>query len=194
MYLRQSNSANQVSSPASLSQYTTFTSSPLPLNQASDVPQGSTNTARDGAQIQTGQSTLHWNSLERNLTTNRLTPGDYISKDIASSDLWSAAYREAVESLGEEIDPAALEGKNIAQLFRELEDIEKEVTHESAFVRGVRYLDSLQVPLENFKLGLDLAAPLANLEPTATTVVGVVRAVTAVSSVHSVEIFLHQKY
>jgi hypothetical protein len=49
------------------------------------------------------------------------------------------------------------------------------------FLRGVAYLRSIQVPLERFKLALDLASPLANLDPAASTVIGVVRSVTAVS-------------
>ncbi|GMG12987.1 unnamed protein product [Aspergillus oryzae] len=103
---------------------------------------------------------------------------------INSSDIWSAAYREAVESLRDGIDIAILEGRNIAQLFTELDQLEREVTQESAFDRGLRCLRSLQVPLERFKLLLDLATPLAAIEPTATAVVGVLRGVTAVSFIH----------
>jgi hypothetical protein len=102
--------------------------------------------------------------------------------DPYSSDIWSTAYREAVDSLGKDIDVAILKGENVAQLFRQLEEIDREAAQESVFLRGVRYLHSLQVPLERFKLALDLASPLANIEPTAGTVFGVVRGVTAVSS------------
>jgi hypothetical protein len=98
-----------------------------------------------------------------------------------SSDLWSAAYREAVERLGEDLDVAILQGKNAAQLFKELEAIEKDATQESAFLRGVEYLRSIQVPLERFKLALDLASPLTSIEPATSTVFGVVRSVSAVS-------------
>ena len=98
-----------------------------------------------------------------------------------SSDLWSAAYREAVNSLGDDIDVAILKGKNVALLFRELEAIDKDVTEESAFLRGVRYLRELQVPLERFKLALDLASPLTDVEMASAAVFGVVRGVTAVS-------------
>lgn len=62
----------------------------------------------------------------------------------------------------------------------ELESIDSETTRKSAFLRGVAYLRSIQVPLERFKLALDLASPLANLDPVASTVIGVVRSVTAV--------------
>jgi hypothetical protein len=87
-----------------------------------------------------------------------------------------------VESLGEEIDVISLKGKSITQLFRDLEDIQKGETHDSAFLRGVKYLQSLRVPLETLKLALDLASPLSSLEPTAATVVGVTRSVVAVMS------------
>ena len=98
-----------------------------------------------------------------------------------SEDLWSLAYKDAVESLSEEIDVAILKGKNIEQLFQDLETMNMTATHESAFLRGVEYLRSIQVPLQNFKLALDIATPLAGLEPTAGTVFNVVKGVTAVS-------------
>lgn len=154
----------------------------MPLNQAGDVPGESTNTGNDETQMQTGQSTHHLNSLERNPTINRLTIGDDSGK-IVPSDLWSAAYREAIENFEEGIDIAMLGGKNAVQLFRELQETGKEVAHESAFLRGVSFLHSLEIPLERFKLLIDLASPLATCEPTATTVVGVLRSVTVVSLV-----------
>ncbi len=113
-------------------------------------------------------------------TADPSTLSDDASNSLVPSDLWSAAYREAVEGLGKDIDVAILMGSNVAQLFKQLEEIDKEATRESAFVRGVAYLRSIQVPLERFKLALDLASPLSSIEPTATTVIGVVRGVTAV--------------
>ncbi|SPO01953.1 related to vegetatible incompatibility protein HET-E-1 [Cephalotrichum gorgonifer] len=113
------------------------------------------------------------------------TSGSSVTHDVGSaivpSDLWSAAYHEAVDSLGEDIDVAILKGNNVAQLFRELEEIDKNATKESAFLRGVEYLRSLQVPLERFKLALDLASPLTAAEPTTSAVFGVVRGVTAIA-------------
>lgn len=125
------------------------------------------NTGNNEAHTQPDQSTLRQKPLAGGV--------------IASSDLWSAAYREAVESLSEEIDIAALEGKNVAQLFNELEEIETGTTNESVFLRGLKRLRALEPALQNLKLALDLASPLAHLEPTARTVVGVVSSVTAVS-------------
>lgn len=98
-----------------------------------------------------------------------------------TSDLWSAAYREAVKSLGQDINSAILKGENVAELFKQLEDIDNETTNDSAYLRGVNRLKSIKKPLERFKQVLDMAAPFASIDPTASTVVGVVRGVTAVS-------------
>ena len=100
---------------------------------------------------------------------------------MAPSDLWSKAYREAVQNMGQDVNLAILEGENIAQLFKKLEGVDKDATDKSVFLRGVRYLHSIQVPLERFKLALDLTTPLTALGPTASTVFGVIRGVTAVS-------------
>ena len=150
------------------------------MNQVSDLSRESTTSRDDEAQIQTHRSALQTSESEQNSTDRSNLDHDTGSVAV-SSDLWSEAYREAVDNIGKDIDVAILTGKNVAQLFRELEEIDKEATQESAFLRGVRYLHSIQVPLERFKLALDLASPLTNLEPTATTVFGVVRSVTAVS-------------
>jgi hypothetical protein len=109
------------------------------------------------------------------------TPEPGIEVAVAPSDLWSKAYQEAVQNMGQDVDVAILKGENIAQLFKELERVDKDATDESAFLRGVRYLNSIRIPLERFKLALDLTAPLTALEPTTSTVFGVIRGVTAVS-------------
>lgn len=174
----QSDHANQASSLNSSSRHATCTASSLSFNT----------TRNDVARTQPDQSTLittvYTRSLEQNSSPNHSVPGIDNRSVIVSSDIWSAAYREAVESLGKDIDAAILQGDNVAQLFRQLEDIDKEATQESVFLRGVRYLHSIQVPLETFKLALDLASPLTSAEPTSAMVFGVVRSVTAVSSFH----------
>jgi hypothetical protein len=139
----------------------------------------------------------HTSGPEPNSFANHSTLGNDIDDVILPSDIWSKASDEAVKSLGNDIDNAILKGENVAQLFRQLEEIDKEATQESIFLRGVRYLHSLQVPLEIFKLALDLASPLTNIEPTAATVFGVVRGVTAVSSFHRIitpRIFYESSY
>lgn len=115
------------------------------------------------------------------MTAPRSAIGGDLRNVAGSSDLWSAAFCEAVESLRGDIDIATLKGKDAAHLLKELEDVAKEATETSVFLKGLKYLQSLQVPLQRFKDVLDLASPLANLEPTAATVLGVVRGLTAVS-------------
>ena len=126
----------------------------------------------------------HISGLEQNFFANHSTLGDGIDVVILPPDIWSKAYDEAVKSFGKDINNVILKGENVAQLFRQLEEIDKEATQESVFLRGVKYLHSLQIPLERFKLALDLASPLTNIEPTAATVFGVVKSVTAVSLFH----------
>ncbi|EXV04769.1 hypothetical protein X797_002451 [Metarhizium robertsii] len=108
-------------------------------------------------------------------------PSQAVVDDAAPSDLWSAAYREAVESLGEDIDVAILKGKGIEQLFHQLEELNTELTEQSAFLAGVEYLQRIKVPLEKFKLALDLATPLTDMQPVSAAVFGVVKGVTAIA-------------
>ncbi|KAF7591584.1 hypothetical protein BBP40_001332 [Aspergillus hancockii] len=105
---------------------TSTTNNSLLLNEASGVLSQSTNTWNDEPQIENGRSALTLGRLEQSLANERSTLESNMDS-IVSSDPWSAAYREAVENLGEEIDIVILEGKNVAQLFRELEEIEKEI-------------------------------------------------------------------
>ena len=106
-----------------------------------------------------------------------------ITKDDAAgigfTDMWSAAYREAVFSFGDDVKSVILKGERIETLLKSLEETNEELAGDSLFRRGVR---RLQGPLKNFKLALDMASPLASIEPTASTAVGVVSCVTAVSS------------
>lgn len=126
--------------------------------------------------INNGQSSTNVDNVVRAQTSQGV-----ILAHQTCPDIWSAAYREAIESFGKDINVAIFKGSSAAQLFRQLEEIDKDASQESAFIRGVAFLRSIQIPLERFKLALDLASPLSNLEPTAATVVGVVKSVTAVS-------------
>ena len=119
----------------------TFTASSLPLNQVSDVSRESATTRADEAQIQTDQSALQTTILNRILLIGRLL--------ITTPAVWLF-----LQTFG-------------AQHFVK-QWIHQEATQESAFLRAVRYLQSIQLRLERFKLALDLATPLARLEPTAT--------------------------
>ncbi|KAK9434875.1 NACHT domain protein [Metarhizium brunneum] len=121
----------------------------------------------------------------RSISTSHHTtidePSQAVVDDAPASDLWSAAYREAVESLGEDIDVAILKGKGIEQLFHQLEELNTELTEQSAFLAGVEYLQRIKVPLEKFKLALDLATPLTDMQPVSAAVFGVVKGVTAIA-------------
>ncbi|KAL2812448.1 hypothetical protein BDW59DRAFT_155281 [Aspergillus cavernicola] len=164
------------SEPTSIPHRAKLTAGSLPVDQATEIPMETTNAGTDKA-----QTTLCRRGHERNLTTGHLDLGDNVGSVIVPSDLWSAAYREAVDNMKEEIDVAILTGKSIEQLFRELEDFGSQAANESAFVRGVHCLRSLQVPLERLKLALDVASPLTSIEPTTNAVFGVVRGVTAIA-------------
>ncbi|KAF7948394.1 uncharacterized protein EAE97_003805 [Botrytis byssoidea] len=122
---------------------------------------------------------IHLSGIEDDSSSNHLTPGAEIDLAIVSLDVWSAAYREAVNSLGKDINLTILRSENLAELFKQLETIDKEVTQQSVFLRGVEYLHSLQVPLDRFKLALDLASPLTSIEPTTSMVFGIIKGVTA---------------
>ncbi|KAI4268987.1 MAG: hypothetical protein LQ337_007536 [Flavoplaca oasis] len=95
-----------------------------------------------------------------------------------STDLWSAAYREAVGSFGEEAKSVVLKAQRIEELFTSLEETNGKVAGDSLFGRGVQRLGA---PLRNFKLALDMASPFTSIEPTASTAVGVVSSVTAIA-------------
>ncbi|CZT20874.1 uncharacterized protein RCC_06734 [Ramularia collo-cygni] len=96
-------------------------------------------------------------------------------------DVWSAAFRDAVRSLSGEINVALLENKTLEQIFTQLDALEKDAKDNSMFLRGVKYLTSIQVPLKNIKMALDLASPLASFDPTANTVFGIITGVTAIA-------------
>jgi hypothetical protein len=103
-----------------------------------------------------------------------------------SSDLKNPAYREAVDSLERSINVVNPISSSATQLFAEFDDIDKDATQQSAFVRGVAYLRSIQVPLEKFKVALCLALPIISLDLAATAAFDVFRSVTAVSNLRRI--------
>jgi hypothetical protein len=94
---------------------------------------------------------------------------------IAPTDLWSAAFREAISTLEPTMDIAQITGKTVEQLFDNLGTTNKSIDENSAFRRGLAHLRSVKGPLQNLKLALDIADPLVSFEPAAATVVGVVK-------------------
>lgn len=109
------------------------------------------------------------------------------------TDLWSAAFREAVDTLHPRIDVAHLAGKTTVKLLQDLETVDRSINAESTFRRGLAHLRSAKGPLDNFKLALDLASPLISFEPTAATVVGVVRGVTTVRRYHKIALHFDEQ-
>ncbi|KAI1846709.1 hypothetical protein JX266_007282 [Neoarthrinium moseri] len=107
---------------------------------------------------------------------------DHIDAESLALDIWSAAYREAVEnSPDERIQKLILKGENAGQLLRQLEHDEDGLVENSLFRRGIHCLKTVQGPLENLKLVLDVASPLTSIEPAVGTAFGVLKSVTAVA-------------
>ncbi|ERS96506.1 hypothetical protein HMPREF1624_07422 [Sporothrix schenckii ATCC 58251] len=155
------------SSSDASSQNATLTIVSLSLESTADPAQDRSTTGDTTSEKQLDRNTLHAVLYTSGAKQDPLVSGEPLGADTDVSggdgaDLWSAAYREAVNSLGEDVNVAILKGDNVSQLFRQLEEMDKESSKDSAFVR-------------------DLAAPLASIEPTAGTVVGVVRSVTAIA-------------
>lgn len=112
------------------------------------------------------------------------TESNVVSNQVATGaadpqDLWSVAYREAVLSFPDEMKSGILANGKVSELFTSLGETNKELIVNSLFRRG---LQRLQGPLGNIKLGLDIVRPVASIDPTASTALGVVSSVTAVSS------------
>ncbi|KND93213.1 hypothetical protein TOPH_02393 [Tolypocladium ophioglossoides CBS 100239] len=170
-------------SPGLKSQRPTPSSSSTTLDQSPDTAEASSTSADNANRNETGRSIVDPASHTRGPggSIDNSTSCDDDKIIVASQDVWSTAYREAVDSLGQDVDAAILQGKSLEELFKKLEEINKERTQESAFVRGVRYLHSLQVPLETFKLALDIAIPIASMQPGASMTLGIVKGVTAIA-------------
>lgn len=93
-------------------------------------------------------------------------------------DLWSGAYKEAVQSSEDKVKRLAVTGVRLDDLFKRLEE-ENDRRNESIFNRGLKVLSQ---PLQYLKLSLDIAGPFVDLEPTKAlaTATNVVKSVTTV--------------
>ncbi|KAL4881143.1 hypothetical protein BJY04DRAFT_218660 [Aspergillus karnatakaensis] len=109
-----------------------------------------------------------------------VSPSSRLQSPTGDGNLWSEAYLQALGQFEEEIG-LVIESKSLKQLLEDLERTAEEVTKGSTFLRGVAYLRAMKIPLERFKVALDLASPLANLEPASSAVFDVVRNVTAIA-------------
>lgn len=95
-----------------------------------------------------------------------------------TSDQWTKAYDEAVAQLDEETRALVSKGRDLQQLFDGLNETNEAHKSQSIFRRG---LNRLQGPVQNFNLVLNIASPLAGLDPTSSAAVGVVESVTTLA-------------
>lgn len=98
----------------------------------------------------------------------------------ASEDLWTATFREAIETFEPKLDIAQLADANVERIVHNLELIDRLNNDDLSFQRGLEHLRRVKGLLENLKLALNLAEPLLSFKPAAATVIGVVRSVTTV--------------
>ncbi|SPO00078.1 uncharacterized protein DNG_02930 [Cephalotrichum gorgonifer] len=104
--------------------------------------------------------------------------GGTVFKAEADDDIWSVAYREAVERLDEDKREIVTKGERIDELFKRLRESDADNADHSLFRKG---LSKLQKPLQYVKLAVDLAQPLLALEPAAATATGAVKSFTVVA-------------
>lgn len=200
-----SDSADHRCSLDAILKHTTSATSSITLSQSRDAPEQSA-TARDDetqlisyevpkqqtaagvdeAQLDADQDTANpvacMSGLDQETLVTSSIPDVDVELSVVTSDMWTSAYSEALNSLEEDVKAVILQGKTAAELFSELDQLDKTASQESAIMKGVQHLKRLQVPLERLKLALDWATPLTSIEPITATVFGVVKGVTAVSS------------
>jgi hypothetical protein len=84
----------------------------VPSNQTRDESKESTTAKDDTAQTRTNESTLltvlHTSGVGQDFSANSSTHSVDTDVVIVSPDIWSTAYREAVNSPGKDIDFAIL--------------------------------------------------------------------------------------
>lgn len=104
-----------------------------------------------------------------------------VAESSTHSDVWSKAYEEAIQNMGDDIDIAILVGKNAEHLFENLGQLCKKAGENSAAARGIAHLKNAKLPLERLKVVIEVATPLGAIHPAASTALGVVKSVITVS-------------
>ena len=94
------------------------------------------------------------------------------------SDRWTAAYREAVSQLDDDVRAFISKEQDLQQLFNGLEKVNDEHRDTSMLRQG---LIMIQKPLRYIDLVMGVAQPVAGLEPSASAAFGIVQSVTTVS-------------
>lgn len=97
---------------------------------------------------------------------------------VDTADPWSAAYEEAVAQLDEEMHALVSRGRDLVELFDNLNESNDMQKSHSIIRRG---LERLQTPIKYMNVALTIASPLASANPIASTAIGIVQSVTTVS-------------
>lgn len=108
-------------------------------------------------------------------------PGGIIANTGVHSDVWSKAYQEALKKMGDNIDVAMLASKNAERMLEDLGELCTEAGEKSAAMKGIAKLKSIKPALEKLKFVVEVASPLGDIHPAASTALGVVKSVITVS-------------
>lgn len=101
----------------------------------------------------------------------------YETANAGSSDPWTTAYNEAMGQLDDDMRAVVQKGQNLEELFENLSQTNENHKHKSILRRG---MDRMQTPLKFLETTLDVAKPLASLDPGSSAAVGLIQSVTTV--------------
>lgn len=97
--------------------------------------------------------------------------------DPVPSDLWSAAYKEAVGQVDQEIGTLVRSGRNLEELFQSLNEANELHKEESILRRG---MERIKKPMEYLQMILNVTSPAAGMNPASSVAFGVVQSVATV--------------
>lgn len=136
---------------------------------AAVVGQGKQTGSDNNAVATAGPSQQHDADL-----TSEMTERDALED---GGNIWSVAYRDAIQKLDEDKREMVLRNQNLDQLLKDLGERDAESAENSLFRKGLK---KVQKSLENVKLAVDIAQPFIGLEPVAATATGAVKSFTIV--------------
>ncbi|KFA71991.1 hypothetical protein S40288_08082 [Stachybotrys chartarum IBT 40288] len=98
--------------------------------------------------------------------------------DSVPSDLWSAAYKEAVGQVDQEIGTLVRSGRNLEELFQNLNEANELQKDESILRRG---MERIKKPMEYLQMILNVTSPAAGMNPASSVAFGVVQSVATLA-------------
>lgn len=98
--------------------------------------------------------------------------------EIKGNDAWNNAFRDACNKRTPAERAALLQTSSISHLFSQLEKEHSEHSQICAFEKGAKILGGI---LNGLNFLLNLASPVANIEPCTSSALAIVRLVTTVS-------------